>query len=414
MRFEDLGLRPELLRAVVSSGYSDPTPIQEQTVRPILEGRDIMGGAQTGTGKTAAFALPILQRLADQGKGRGMPRALVLTPTRELAAQVAESFVTYGRYLPLYTTVVYGGVRLQPQIDRLERWVDVLVATPGRLLDLVWQEVCFLDDVSVLVLDEADRMLDMGFIPDIKKILKMLPPKRQNLLFSATCSTDILLLADGLLREPELIEVSRDGLAPETIEQVVYPVAQHRKRELLSHLIRRDNWKRALVFTRTKFGANRLASQLVRDGIRATAIHSNKTQAARSQALADFKRGAARVLVATDVAARGLDIEGMPNVVNYDLPQTPKDYVHRIGRTGRAGEKGKARSLVCAEERFLLSDIEKTLGFKLPVEEIEGFVPEPEMMHVRRPETARTASVPDRPFGRAPMKAGQRRRSGRR
>lgn len=372
MSFENLGLRAELLSAVAAEGYTTPTPIQAKSIPVILAGRDVMGGAQTGTGKTAAFALPILQLLAKGEKGR-LPRTLVLTPTRELAAQVGESFRTYGKNLSLRSAIIYGGVGIGPQIDALRRGVDILVATPGRLLDHAGQGTLNLSKVEILVLDEADRMLDMGFINDIKKIFKLLPAKRQNLLFSATYSNDIKKLADGLLHNPELIEVARRNTAAETVTQVVHPVKHTRKRELLSHLIKTNDWSRVLVFTRTKHGANRLATQLITDGVSAAAIHGNKSQSARTKALADFKNGSVKTLVATDIAARGLDIDSLPHVVNYELPNVPEDYVHRIGRTGRAGASGTAISLVCAEERELLDGIHKVLNQKIPVEMIAGF-----------------------------------------
>jgi len=372
MSFEKLGLQAQLLSAVAAEGYTTPTPIQAQAIPVILAGRDVMGGAQTGTGKTAAFALPILQLLGKGEKGR-LPRALILTPTRELAAQVAESVRTYGKHMPLRSAVIYGGVGINPQIEQLRRGIDILVATPGRLLDHAGQGTLNLSKVEILVLDEADRMLDMGFIPDIRRIFKLLPAKRQNLLFSATYSNEIKTLADGLLHNPELIEVARRNTAAETVTHVVHPVGHTRKRELLSHLIKGGNWNRVLVFTRTKHGANRLTTQLISDGVSAAAIHGNKSQSARTRALEDFKNGAVRTLVATDIAARGIDIDSLPHVVNYELPNVPEDYVHRIGRTGRAGASGSAISLVCAEERELLSNIQKVLQHKIPVEMIAGF-----------------------------------------
>ncbi|MBI5587805.1 MAG: DEAD/DEAH box helicase [Deltaproteobacteria bacterium] len=375
MSFDLLGLRAELLSAVAAQGYTTPTPIQSKTIPVILEGRDVLAGAQTGTGKTAAFTLPMLQLLSrspQETRGR-LPRALVLTPTRELAAQVHESVRTYGVNMRLKSTVVFGGVGINPQIEHLRRGVDILVATPGRLLDHAGQGTVNLSRVEILVLDEADRMLDMGFIHDIKRILKLLPMKRQNLLFSATYSDEVKRLADGLLHNPEAIEVARRNTAAETISQVVHPVGHGRKRELLSHLIKKGDWRQVLVFTRTKHGANRLSTQLESDGINATAIHGNKSQAARTRALADFKSGVVRILVATDIAARGLDIDSLPHVVNYDLPNVPEDYVHRIGRTGRAGANGMALSLVSSEEKDLLRDIQRVLGRNIPVEEIPGF-----------------------------------------
>ena len=378
MSFDSLGLRAELLRAVSEQGYSEPTPIQKQAIPLILEGRDIMGGAQTGTGKTAGFTLPLLQRLmatASPEKGRRPLRALVLTPTRELAAQVAESVDTYGRHLPLKSTVVFGGVSINPQKQKLIRGVDILVATPGRLLDHVGQRSVNLSKIDILVLDEADRMLDMGFIHDIKKVLALIPKQKQTLLFSATFSNDIKRLADGLLRSPVLIEVARRNTASETVTQVVHPVDKGRKRELLSFLIGSNNWRQVLVFTRTKHGANRLTEQLGKDGISAAAIHGNKSQGARTRALAEFKSGKVRVLVATDIAARGLDIDQLPHVVNYELPNISEDYIHRIGRTGRAGLQGEGISLVSADEVKLLAAIE-TLIRQTLVREVEtSFIP---------------------------------------
>lgn len=380
MSFNKLGLMAEIVRAVSDKGYNTPTPIQQQAIPLILEGQDIMGGAQTGTGKTAGFTLPLLQRLilsTKPQKGRRPIRALVLTPTRELAAQVAESIDTYGRHLPLKSTVVFGGVSINPQKQKLIRGVDILVATPGRLLDHVNQRSADLTSVEILVLDEADRMLDMGFIHDIKKVLAMVPKKKQTLLFSATFSDDIKKLAQGLLRSPALIEVARRNTASETVEQVVHPVDKKRKRELLSFLIGSNDWQQVLVFNRTKHGANRLAEQLNQDGITAAAIHGNKSQGARTRALADFKSGKVRVLVATDIAARGLDINQLPHVVNYELPNVAEDYVHRIGRTGRAGHEGEAMSLVCVDELKLLKDIEKVINRSIPKLIIDGYQPDP-------------------------------------
>ena len=381
MSFDSLGLSAELLRAVREQGYTIPTPIQKQAIPLILEGRDLMAGAQTGTGKTAGFTLPLLQRLNSNasGEGRRAVRALVLTPTRELAAQVGASVETYGRHLPLRSTVIFGGVKINPQIQKLRQGVDILVATPGRLLDHVSQKTLDLSQVEILVLDEADRMLDMGFIHDIRKILALLPRNeaRQNLLFSATFSSEIKQLANRLLNRPELIEVARRNTTAERIEQMVHPVDRKRKRELLSHMIGAQDWRQVLVFTRTKHGANRLAQQLEKDGLSAAAIHGNKSQGARTRALAGFKQGDIRVLVATDIAARGLDIDQLPHVVNFELPNVPEDYVHRIGRTGRAGNEGQAVSLVCVDEHKLLRDIEKLLGRKIPSQVLEGYEPDP-------------------------------------
>ncbi len=374
MSFEQLGLRAELLGAVSARGYTTPTPIQVQAIPVILKGRDVLAGAQTGTGKTAAFALPMLQLLSSRdGKSRN-PRALVLTPTRELAVQVREFVETYGRNLRLRSAVVFGGVAINPQIRQLRQGVDILVATPGRLLDHAGRGTVNLSQVEILILDEADRMLDMGFIHDIRRISKLLARKRQNLLFSATYTAAIRDLSDRLLHSPEYIEVStRRNMAAELVTQVIHPVGHSRKRELLCHLIREGDWSQVLVFTKTKHGANRLEKQLKTAGISTTSIHGNKSQAARTRALADFKSGAVRTLVATDVASRGLDIDRLPHVVNYELPHVAEDYVHRIGRTGRAGTEGVALSLVCAEERGLLVNIQRLLGHEIRIEEISGF-----------------------------------------
>ena len=375
MSFSTLGLSEPILRAVAEAGYSEPTPIQKAAIPVILEHKDVLAGAQTGTGKTAGFTLPLLHRLSERElpQGKRPVRALVLTPTRELAAQVAESVTTYGKHLPLRSTVIFGGVGINPQINALRKGVDIVVATPGRLLDHANQKNIDLSRVECLILDEADRMLDMGFIHDIKKILALLPKQRQNLLFSATFSPEIKRLADGLLNEPELIEVARRNTASERVAQVVYPVKKERKRELLAHLINAGDWKQVLVFTRTKHGANRLCKQLEDDGIRAAAIHGNKSQSARTKALADFKQNRVRVLVATDIAARGIDIDQLPHVVNFELPNVAEDYVHRIGRTGRAGNEGEAMSLVCSEEAELLQGIEKLIARPIDKVDVEGF-----------------------------------------
>jgi len=380
MPFKSLGLRAELHRAVLEKGYSTPTPIQEQAIPLILAGRDLMGGAQTGTGKTAGFTLPLLQRLMEHAKpdnSRRMVRALVLTPTRELAAQVSESVETYGKYLPLKSAVVFGGVKINPQIQKLRKGVDILVATPGRLLDHVGQKTVDLSNVDILVLDEADRMLDMGFIRDIKKVLALLPKKKQTLLFSATFSNEIKRLSNDLLDSPALIEVAQRNTASERVTQVVHLVDKSRKRELASFLIGSNNWQQVLIFTRTKHGANRLAEQLAKDGITSAAIHGNKSQGARTRALAEFKAGKVRVLVATDIAARGLDIEQLPHVINFELPNVAEDYVHRIGRTGRAGHEGEAMSLVCVDELKLLKDVEKLMKRDIPKVAIDGYDPDP-------------------------------------
>mgnify|MGYP000032277075 CR=1 FL=1 len=377
--FSTLGLSAELLQAVTEQGYTEPTPVQSEAIPIVLEGRDLLAGAQTGTGKTAGFTLPLLQHLsgAHVPGARRAVRALVLTPTRELAAQVAESVTIYGKYLPLKCAVVFGGVGFNPQMEALRRGVDIVVATPGRLLDHVTQKTIDLSKVEILVLDEADRMLDMGFIRDIRKILGLLPKQRQNLLFSATFSDEIKQLADGLLHDPAYVQVARRNATTELVTQVVHPVDRDRKRELLSWLIGSNNWKQVLVFTRTKHGANRLAEQLEKDGLSAAAIHGNKSQGARTRALAEFKQGDVRVLVATDIAARGLDIDQLPHVVNYELPNVPEDYVHRIGRTGRAGNVGQALSLVCVDEQGLLRDIERLLKHEIPKVVIPGYEPNP-------------------------------------
>ncbi|MFT4171877.1 MAG: DEAD/DEAH box helicase [Rhodocyclaceae bacterium] len=378
MRFADLGLIPELLRAVDESGYTEPTPIQQQAIPVVLAGQDVMGGAQTGTGKTASFTLPLLHKLSRWASTSTSParhpvRALILTPTRELAMQVYESVCTYGKYVPLRATCIYGGVDMNPQIAELRRGVEIVVATPGRLLDHVQQRTIVLNQVEVLVLDEADRMLDMGFIPDIRRILSLLPAQRQSLLFSATFSEEIKKLADNMLRAPQLIEVARRNTVSETINHLVHPVPTSVKRELLAHLLGNDSLHQVLVFVSTKFGCSRLARHLEREGIAADAIHGDKNQQQRTEALEKFKNGEVRVLVATDVAARGLDIDDLPYVVNFELPPNPEDYVHRIGRTGRAGKQGNAISLVAPEEQPRLSAIEKMIKLKIPQEIVAGF-----------------------------------------
>ncbi|MFT7245079.1 MAG: ATP-dependent RNA helicase RhlE [Candidatus Azotimanducaceae bacterium] len=377
MSFDSLGLSAEILNAVSDSGYTEPTPVQQEAIPLILEGRDLMAGAQTGTGKTAGFTLPILEKLlAGKSDKQNRPvRALIVVPTRELAAQVHESVVTYGRHLPLSSTVVFGGVNIRPQIAKLRRGVDILIATPGRLLDHVNQGNVNLGEVEILVLDEADRMLDMGFIPDVKRIMKLIPDNRQTLLFSATFSKEIKVLANTFLRDPAQVQIAQQNTTAERIAQVVHLVDQKQKRELLSHMIGEGDWNQVLIFTRTKHGANRLATQLEKDGIKSAAIHGNKSQGARTRALADFKQGKVRALVATDIAARGLDIDQLPHVVNFELPHKPEDYVHRIGRTGRAGHEGEALSLVCREETKLLRDIERLLDKKLTQKTTEGYEP---------------------------------------
>ncbi len=377
MTFKDLGLLDELLRAVTDAGYTKPTPIQEQVIPLILEGHDILAGSQTGTGKTAGFTLPMLQRLMGSLQGQPTLRALVLTPTRELAAQVYEDVKTYGKYLPLKAKVVFGGVNILMQAKSLRGGADIVVATPGRLLDLVRQKKIDLSRIEILVLDEADRMLDMGFIHDIRTVIGLIPRNRQSLLFSATFSNEIKTLASGLLRNPKLIEAVRHNTPTELVKQTIHPVDNKRKKELLSHLIITENWQQVLVFTRTKHCANRLAEDLADQGISAVGFHGNKTQAARTKALAGFKEGKIRVLVATDIAARGIDIDHLPQVVNYELPNVPEDYVHRIGRTGRAGNKGEAISLVCVDEHKFLRDIESLLKQKINNVVIQGFEPNP-------------------------------------
>lgn len=382
MSFSTFGLSDEIVRAVTECGYTEPTPIQSQAIPAVLAGGDLLAGAQTGTGKTAGFTLPILHRLSEKstkGPSGGRPpiRALILVPTRELAAQVEESVCSYGKYLKLNSMIMIGGVNINPQISRLRGRVDILVATPGRLLDHVQQKTLSLSQIEILVLDEADRMLDMGFIRDIKKILALLPKKRQNLLFSATFSDEIQALADNLLDKPAMIEVARRNAIAEMVTHVVHPVDRGRKRELLAHLIKQHQWSQVLVFTRTKHGANKLAEFLTDNGISSLAIHGNKSQAARTRALAEFKTGSLQVLVATDIAARGIDISELPHVVNFELPNVPEDYVHRIGRTGRAGSEGDAVSLVCIDEHKLLTGIERLIKRELPSEIIAGFEPDP-------------------------------------
>jgi len=379
MSFDTLGLSKPILQAISDQGYTTPTPIQKQAIPVVLEGRDLLAGAQTGTGKTAGFTLPLLQNLLDTPakKGKKQVRALILTPTRELAAQVAESVDVYGKHLHFTTAVIFGGVGINPQISKLRKGVDIVIATPGRLLDLVGQKALDLSHVETLILDEADRMLDMGFIHDIKKVLALLPKKRQNLLFSATFSDEIKRMSDNLLNNPALIEVARRNTASETVDQAVHLVDKGRKRDLLTHMINEGNWRQVLVFTRTKHGANRLTEQLNKDGITAAAIHGNKSQSARTKALANFKSSDIRVLVATDIAARGIDIDMLPHVVNFELPNVAEDYVHRIGRTGRAGREGQAVSLVCVDELDLLKGIEKLI--KRPITKIktDGFKVDP-------------------------------------
>jgi len=381
LTFDSLGLSADLLRTVAEEGYTEPTPVQRAAIPLVLAGRDVLAAAQTGTGKTAAFALPILDRLRGHANTSFSParhpvRALVLVPTRELAVQVDESVRTYGRTVPLRSAVVYGGIPIEPQIKELRAGVEILVATPGRLLDHVGQRTVNLGQVEILVLDEADRMLDMGFLPDIRRIIELLPPRRQNLLFSATFSDDIRRLAATILRDPETVEVAPRNTAAEAVRQLVYPVDRDRKEALLAHLIRKEDLRQVLVFTRTKLAATRLASILDRQGLEAVAIHSDRSQPERTRALEGFKSGEIRVLVATDVAARGLDIEDLPHVVNFELPWNPQDYIHRIGRTGRAGQSGDAISLVCIDEADLLRGVQRLLRRAIPWTVEEGFIPD--------------------------------------
>ncbi|MEI7761813.1 MAG: DEAD/DEAH box helicase [Comamonadaceae bacterium] len=382
MNFEELNLAPAIVKAVLEQGYETPTAIQAQAIPAVLAGHDLLGGAQTGTGKTAAFVLPMLHKLsaaaAPKNKfgGTGI-RALVLTPTRELAAQVEESVQTYGKYLDLTSTVVFGGVGMNPQISRVKKGVDILVATPGRLLDLLQQGVLDLAQVQILVLDEADRMLDMGFIHDVKKVLAVVPRDKQSLLFSATFSEEIRDLAATLLKSPLSIQVTPGNTTVQRITQIIHPVGRGKKKALLAHIIQQHNWSQVLVFTRTKFGANNVAEFLVKNGINAMALHGNKSQAARTQALAGFKSGEIRALVATDIAARGIDIDDLPHVVNYEIPNVSEDYVHRIGRTGRAGADGQAVNLVCLDEEGFMQAIERFTKQTIPVEIVDGFMPEP-------------------------------------
>ena len=382
MTFDELNLAPAILKAVREQGYETPTPIQAQAIPAVLAGHDLLGGAQTGTGKTAAFTLPMLHKLTMGSSktnkfGKDGIAALVLTPTRELAAQVEESIRTYGKYLQLTSTVIFGGVGMNPQISKLKAGVDILVATPGRLLDLQQQGMLDLSTVEMLVLDEADRMLDMGFLPDVKKILALMPKEKQSLLFSATFSDEIRDLANTLLRNPQSIQVTPRNTTVQRITQVVHPVGRGKKKQLLAHIIQEHNWSQVLVFTRTKFGANNVAEFLTKNGIEAMALHGNKSQSARTQALAGFKSGDIRALVATDIAARGIDIDELPHVVNYEIPNVPEDYVHRIGRTGRAGNEGAAVSFVCMDEEGWMQEIERFTKQRIPAVVVPGFEAEP-------------------------------------
>ncbi|WP_445428369.1 DEAD/DEAH box helicase [Alishewanella sp. HL-SH05] len=412
MQFTDLPLSADILKAVAEKGYTTPSPIQQQAIPAVLAGRDLMAAAQTGTGKTAGFTLPLLQLLAEgRTQGRKVQanqvRALILTPTRELAAQIAENVALYGKYLPLRSTLVFGGVKINPQMMALRKGVDILIATPGRLMDLYQQNAVRFNQLEVLVLDEADRMLDMGFIRDIKKILALLPPKRQNLLFSATFSNEIRTLAKGLLNDPLEVTVTPPNSTVERIEQWLYPVDKSQKAALLIQQINEHKWQQVLVFTKTKHGANKLTLQLEKAGITAMAIHGNKSQNARTKALAEFKAGGVRVLVATDIAARGLDIQQLPQVVNFELPNVPEDYVHRIGRTGRAGAAGLAVSLVCAEELKELVGIERLIKQLLPRQMIAGFTPQQPLPVTTANSKAPRAVAAKRPQARD-HRAGQR------
>ena len=423
MLFSELGLRTDLLRAVEENGYREATPIQQQAIPLILTGADVLAGAQTGTGKTAGFTLPLLERIHQtRASGPRRIRALILVPTRELAAQVSDSVRTYGRHMGFKSAAIFGGVSPRTQIDKIRKGLDIVIATPGRLLDLAQQDAIDLSSIEILVLDEADRMLDMGFIRDIRKIFRFLPAERQNLLFSATFSDDIRRLANDLLNDPAEIQVAARNKPAERISQTVLPVDKRRKRELLAHRIGKYNMRQVLVFTRTKRGANRLAEQLQKDGIATTAIHGNKSQGARTRALADFKSGKVRALVATDIAARGLDIDGLPHVVNYELPHVPEDYVHRIGRTARAGRDGQAISLVCVDENKLLKDIENLLNFEIPKEVVAGYEPDPSVKaepikQGRRQSQApkkRTGKRKPNPAKRSPKPGGRRKRPAKR
>ncbi|MDX5446531.1 MAG: DEAD/DEAH box helicase [Zoogloeaceae bacterium] len=424
MSFADLGLAPELQRAVAETGYTEPTPIQQQAIPVVLQGKDVMGAAQTGTGKTAGFTLPLIQRLSRHANTSTSParhpvRALVLAPTRELAVQVHESVQIYGKYVPLRSVCIYGGVDMRAQVDELRRGVEIVVATPGRLLDHVQQKTIQLGQVEMLVLDEADRMLDMGFIPDIRRILDLLPEARQSLLFSATFSDEIKKLADRMLKNPQLVEVARRNMVSETITHRVHPVSSGLKRNLLAHLLRHAPDQQALVFVDTKMLCGRLAHYLERQGISADAIHGDKSQGQRTETLEAFKAGTLRVLVATDVAARGLDVDDLPLVINFELPHTAEDYVHRIGRTGRAGRQGNAISLVCAEEKGRLAEIQKLIKLEIPQEVVAGFDPEPDFdeagSHRRKHREAAPEKRPPVPAAVQPAKrSDDKRPAGRR
>jgi len=398
MNFDDLGLMPSLLKAVKEKGYEVPSPIQEKAIPLILKGRDILASAQTGTGKTAGFTLPLLQKLSEnEPKGKRNIRALILTPTRELAAQIYDNVLEYSKHINLRSTVIFGGVNQRPQVATLRQGVDILIATPGRLLDLVNQRVLFLDNVEILVLDEADRMLDMGFKRDIDKIMSLIPSRRQNLLFSATFSKEIKFLARDILNNPETVETSPQNTTVEAIVQKAYKVDKNKKPELIIKLIKEGGWSQVLVFTRTKHGANNLCKKMIKSDIQAAAIHGNKSQSARTKALFGFKNGTVEVLVATDIAARGLDIPLLPHVINFELPNIPEDYVHRIGRTGRAGAKGEALSLVSGDENIYLRDIEKLIGSRIQISTVEGFEPDPNFVPVENNQRTRTKHKPRNP-----------------
>ena len=398
MNFDDLGLMPSLLKAVKEKGYDVPSPIQEKAIPLILKGRDILASAQTGTGKTAGFTLPLLQKLSEnEPKGKRNIRALILTPTRELAAQIYDNVLEYSKHINLRSTVIFGGVNQRPQVATLRQGVDILIATPGRLLDLVNQRFLFLDNVEILVLDEADRMLDMGFKRDIDKIMSLIPSRRQNLLFSATFSKEIKFLARDILNNPETVETSPQNTTVEAIVQKAYKVDKNKKPELIIKLIKEGGWSQVLVFTRTKHGANNLCKKMIKSDIQAAAIHGNKSQSARTKALFGFKNGTVEVLVATDIAARGLDIPLLPHVINFELPNIPEDYVHRIGRTGRAGAKGEALSLVSGDENIYLRDIEKLIGSRIQISTVEGFEPDPNFVPVENNQRTRTKHKPRNP-----------------
>lgn len=408
MSFESLGLSKPLLKAVAEKGYTEPSPIQLEAIPAVLSGKDVMAAAQTGTGKTAGFTLPLLQRLSNDKKVKSNHiRALVLTPTRELAAQVADSVALYGRHLPLKSSVVFGGVKINPQMMKLRAGVDILVATPGRLLDLYGQNAIKFSQVEVLILDEADRMLDMGFIRDINKILNLLPKKRQNLMFSATFSNDIKKLTHGLLDNPVQITVSPENTTATTVKQCVYEVDKSKKTELVSHLVHSNGWDQVLIFTRTKHGANKLSQKLEKDGITSAAIHGNKSQGARTRALAAFKDNKIRVLVATDIAARGIDINNLPHVINFELPNVPEDYVHRIGRTGRAGSEGEAISLVSADEVKHLAAIENLIQNKITREVEEGFIPSHNVPLTELRAKPKKPNKPKKPRSRQPKASSE-------